>query len=106
MSDRIDHAATARAKAAFAMGEGPVRRFGFLLNALVHAVLALVEQQRVANLLAIRESSLIGHDDIENSLYRFEDREDELGLPGLFPVGLHPGIVRALGINNDEEKSE
>lgn len=60
MTDRIDHAAEARVleKNAWARGgpfgdaliRRPVERRDMLASAQVHATLALVEQQRIANL--------------------------------------------------------
>lgn len=55
MSERVDHAAEARQWNETASGVGltMVETSAFAAVAQVHAVLALVEQQRIANLIAL-----------------------------------------------------
>lgn len=60
MGDRTDHAAWAVNLLADTVGE-PVTKAQVIVEAAgVHATLALVEQQRIANLIAIAESDKIG----------------------------------------------
>ena len=54
MTERIDHAAEAQRHREYAESPGPgdpTLATNWLLSAQVHATLALVEQQRIANLL-------------------------------------------------------
>lgn len=60
MTERIDHAAEARRKmrvtAELLMHEGDeLHAIGNTLEAQVHATLALVEQQRIANLITVAD---------------------------------------------------
>lgn len=56
MTNRIDHAAEAEKHREYAESPGPgdpTLATNWLLSAQVHATLALVEQQRIANLIAL-----------------------------------------------------
>ena len=53
MSERIDHAAKAIRKIAMAPELEQSRAWQLVVESLVHAQLALVEQQRIANLVAL-----------------------------------------------------
>lgn len=58
MTERFDHAAKAREVgdlANYAWGEGLTDAAGLLASAQVNAIEALVEQQRIANLVALAE---------------------------------------------------
>lgn len=60
MTDRIDHAVEARTALAAAQmnpADADVITDPWLLAAQVHATLALVEQQRIANLIALSEAT-------------------------------------------------
>lgn len=87
-----------------------VMEYGTLMQA--HATLALVEQQRIANLIAL--SSLPKLDGFENEVYdaRLEvlmsgvlDRREVPAVPGYGPAGIdeqtfiRPEIAAALGID-------
>lgn len=56
MADRIDHAAQAVAQGALAEGASEtLDAIAHLLSAQAHATMALVEQQRIANLIALAQ---------------------------------------------------
>lgn len=87
MTERIDHAAEAR-EALRGSGDGRNFATDASNNAIAHAVLALVEQQRIANIIA---------------LHRHEVEYDLNGGRSLiFESGgetLRPEIAEALGID-------
>lgn len=91
MTDRIDHAAVAR-RLMDLTGEGYVVHDGWTettalmatLDAQTHATLALVEQQRIANQIALATLT-----------YELEDAHDAIGQQAL--RGL-PDIAAALGV--------
>ena len=85
MSERIDHAAKARASLA---GSGDGRNFATdaSVNAVAHATLALVEQQRIANIIAAGEH----RDTVISALIRTEQP-------------LRPEIAAALGLTAGQE---
>lgn len=91
MTERIDHAAEAR-RALAAAAETPADVEGadpWLLAAQVHATLALVEQQRIANIIAM----VAGSDpDATSMLYQ---RDEDLWNA---PSELNPQIREALGL--------
>ena len=79
MTERIDHAAEARESL---RGSGDGRNFATdaSANAIAHAVLALVEQQRIANLLQVHEALSHAADyDLAAELWNDEIKE-ALGL--------------------------
>ena len=86
MTDRIDHAAAARRHIEWAWreDEGATDATTIALLAQVHATLALVEQQRIANRIAL--SSLT---------YEIEDAHNAIGQRALHQL---PDIAAALGI--------
>lgn len=102
MTNRIDHAADASSNLAKVSGREPDMALVFALAAQAQATLALVEQQRIANLVAL--ASLAGadatHEELEGIAYsalaelveyRPTSLEDEaLVVPA--------GIAAALGI--------
>ena len=108
MTDRIDHAAEAvglLALAVAAQHQGDPRHL--IAAAQAHAALALVEQARIANLVAL--ASLAGRDEDAheevaaaaygalNALIRYQDVPS--GHAGLDEVAvLRPDIAAALGI--------
>lgn len=66
MTERIDHAAEAIKHRDYAESPGPgdpQLATNWLISAQVHATLALVEQQRIANLIAIGQFSHDAEDD-------------------------------------------
>ena len=87
MADRIDHAAEARSALS---GSGDGRNFATdaSVNAVAHALLALVEQQRIANLVAIAH----GTDGALSTALR------DLAYITLGDDGINPDIASALGI--------
>ena len=108
MTDRIDHAAEAVALlnlAAAAQHRGDPRHL--IAAAQVHATLALVEQQRIANLAAL--ASLAGRDeDVHeevaaaaygalNAMIRYQDVPNGHAGPDEV-AALRPDIAAALGI--------
>lgn len=79
MADRIDHAAEAR-DTLTEVGY-PASNEGAMLHALTHATLALVEQQRIANLIALGEECVgPGRDEVGRSAELRPDVRDGLGL--------------------------
>lgn len=104
MSDRIDHGAEA---VAALMGSGDGRNFATdaSQNAIAHAVLALVEQQRIANLIALSQSEDGNGWTPEqplNAVFR-EHWNDETG-QGHCTIA--PEIAAALGIEPEEDEAE
>ena len=92
MSDRIDHAAEAVALlnlAAAAQHQGDPRHL--IAAAQAHATLALVEQQRIANLIALTKETFAAYEACE-----------ALGTFAVAKcgeqIGLRPEIAAALGI--------
>lgn len=89
MNERIDHAAEARGEMRYShdcLADGREDRAGLALSeAQIHATLALVEQQRIANLIA---------------LHRHEVKYDIGSWSRLYNEGeeLRPEIKEALGI--------
>ena len=97
MSDRIDHAAEAVALlnlAAAAQHQGDPRHL--IAAAQVHASLALVEQQRIANLIALAKETFAAQEASE-ALGTFAT-----ATPGE-RIGLRPEIAAALGIKVDHD---
>ena len=95
MTDRIDHAAEALALlnlAAAAQHQGDPRHL--IAAAQVNATLALVEQQRIATLIALADSttSTVAHRQTEEALYGRVVTHVALAPP------LRPNIAAALGI--------
>ena len=102
MRGRIDHAAEARKRIVW--GEGWMEREGdtdvtnavVALHAQVHATLALAEQQRIANLIAL---AAIDPEGLGQSTYS--------ALAAMSPdrrrTVLAPDIAAALGIGDDDE---
>ena len=95
MTDRIDHAALAAQMARDAVStsrSGAQVIAGMLAaTAHVHATLALVEQQRIANLIALTKETFAAHEARE-ALGTFATAK--LGEQ----IGLRPDIAAALGI--------
>ena len=107
MLDRIDHAAEAQKVLAM-----PTSAWGspseMLAGAQVHATLAVAEQLRIGNLIALANASHMSNsfDDTEEAqrqsayrliAYRQLDPDDEL------PV-VAPDIATALGIDHDDPR--
>lgn len=96
MSERIDHAAEARRLAVIAdramqAGVEPVTSL-----AQVHATLALVEQQRIGNLIALMDSNRASTNDVRAALNALSEGEP------VVDRRLRPDIARALGIEVSE----
>lgn len=92
MTDRIDHAAEAVALlnlAVTAQHQGDPRHL--IAAAQAYAALALVEQQRIANLIALTKETFAAHEARE-ALGTFATAK--LGEQ----IGLRPDIAAALGI--------
>ena len=104
MTDRIDHAALAAQMARDALStsrSGAQVIAGMLAaTAQVHATLALVDQQRIANLIALAgaSDSIRARQQAEEVLYQPTPIQAGIDLP------LTPDIAAALGIKavNDE----
>ena len=99
MADRIDHAADAR-NALQGAGDGRNVATDAPLVALTHATLALVEQQRIANLIAL--ASWSGEDDDAMEMLSAE-ASNSLALwvphsPDDEHPEIRPDIAAALGI--------
>ena len=102
MTDRVDHAAEARALLAnadrYVTEDWPVQagehKADILAAAQVHATLALVEQQRIANLIALAgaSDSIRARQQAEEVLYQPTPIQAGIDLP------LTPDIAAALGI--------
>ena len=93
MSERIDHAAKARYWL-------PQKGDGITPNhvavAQVHATLALVEQQRIANLIALaKPMKVISEGDMEVSVPVVEIAPEKGGMRS---VRINPDIAAALGL--------
>ena len=95
MTDRIDHAARAAqmARDALATSRSGAQGIAGILaaTAQVHATLALVEQHRIANLIALTKETFAAHEARE-ALGTFATAK--LGEQ----IGLRPDIAAALGI--------
>ena len=95
MSDRIDHAAEARQHIDWTHdwqgleGDTPETNLAYALIAQAEATLALVEQQRVANLIALANG------DTHLSTTAYLQLAVELGIS---PAEFRPDISAALGI--------
>lgn len=113
MTDRINHAAEALSALE---GAGDGRNFATdaPLVALTHATLALVEQQRIANLIALAALPKIdgfegeAHDASTEALMGgLLDVEEVAAVPGYGPAGIdlhvfiRPDIAAALGVTHD-----
>lgn len=96
MTDRIDHAAAARRHVEWAHewqgdeGSTDATNIATVLLAQTHATLALVEQQRIANLIALTQETFAAHEARE-ALGTFATAK--LGEQ----IGLRPDIAAALG---------
>lgn len=110
MSERIDHAAKSEEVHEY-IGENFIAEQGLTdttalmgsIDSLRHAVLALVEQQRIANLIALSKA-LDGHgyqaEEPLDALFAYDGTSDD-GFNGLH---IHPEIAAALGIKQGEER--
>jgi hypothetical protein len=94
MTERIDHATNAKAILANTKPEEFGTTANWLAAAQVHATLALVEQQRIANLIAMATQPGGGHDVAYEALVY---TEDENGWPVIYQV--RPEIKEALGLS-------
>jgi hypothetical protein len=99
---RIDHVKTAEGNAGYAMQFRPLTAIKWLMKAQVHATLALVEQQRIANLIAL------GLLQIASGLNgSYAPVGDGGSFRALYPQGesspLAPDIAAALGIGVDTD---
>lgn len=79
MTERIDHAVEAR-DTLTEVGY-PASNEGAMLHALTHATLALVEQQRIANIIALRnaDSDVLVDDEWDDT---YSQIREALGLEG------------------------
>lgn len=94
MSDRIDHAAVARKYIAAAFGEATADPAGVVaLLAQAEATLALVEQQRIANLIALGYGHTSPSGDVVG-----EARRALVERTGADRHQLRPDVAAALGI--------
>ncbi|SNS43297.1 hypothetical protein SAMN06309944_0233 [Micrococcales bacterium KH10] len=94
MTDRIDHATEAR-EALRGAGDGRNVATDAPLVAQVHATLALVEQQRIANLIALAESGRVTVNGARQALSGIYEGTVE---DGTGHMRLRPDIATALGI--------
>jgi len=102
MSARIDHAAEAQ-KSLDAAWDSP-KSTHFLAEAQVSATLALVEQQRIANLVSLMQmqaeidenTDLLAHEAL-HSLISFERKGSQISGPVDVP-SIRPEIREALGL--------
>ena len=106
MTDRIDHAAEAWELLVASVSDQTVQsRAGFdaatlmTARAQVHATLALVEQQRIANLIALSESGRTTVNGARAALSTLYDGRSE---DGTSHMELRSDIAAALGIEEDE----
>ena len=89
MTDRIDHAAVAHDILAHVPTNGGVTYSDWMAEAQAHATLALVEQQRIANLIALAD----GDTHLSTTAYL------QLAVEaGIHPAEFRPDIAAALGI--------
>ena len=95
MSERIDHAKEAREWIEAVMSYPKATSFAIFAQA--EATLALVEQQRVANLIALMESPRTA-----TSVARVAERALMVGEP-VTNRALRPDIAAALGIGDGDE---
>lgn len=106
MTDRIDHAAAARRHVEWAHewqgdeGSTDATNIATVLLAQTHATLALVEQQRIANLIALAgaSDSIRARQQAEEVLYQPTPVQAGIDLP------LSPEIADALGIEAVEHE--
>ena len=101
MTDRINHYMTAEAALEEAMRRGLFGAWRWFRKAQAHATLALVEQQRIANLVSL------GRLQIASGLNEIGDIVgDGSAFRALYPEGpntpLATDIAAALGIKEDE----
>ena len=105
MSDRIDHVARAERLIEAARGRTVSRDAGAVVESLLaqaEATLALVEQQRIANLVALADTLRevpANQIVVDARGVLFVYREHEMG--GW--VELHPDIAAALGIERNDQ---
>lgn len=100
MTERIDHAEKAREW----IGHRNVPSYGGSQHqvavAQVHATLALVEQQRIANLIALSEPrELPGGGEVSYNIWQFKEEDGQIKAWGLLP-----DVAAALGteVENNE----
>ena len=108
MSERIDHAAIARERLHTAApwlssaGRSDLGQVANILAAQGHATLALVEQQRIANIIDVALLQLTSPEDGQGNILG-----NGAALRALYPDGpvtpLSPDIAAALGIGDDDE---
>ena len=91
MTDRIDHAAVAHDILAHVPTNGGVTYSDWMAEAQAHATLALVEQQRVANLIALLKDTFASHEALEVLSDVATAQSGQL-------ISLRPDIAAALGI--------
>ena len=105
MSERIDHAAEARIQLEGAQDLEAPFCWGAFAAAQVHATLALVEQQRIANLIAL--AGVDSRDDEGLDMLRAEASDMLAQWVPTSPDDEHPeirpGIAAALVIGDDDE---
>lgn len=92
MSERIDHVKEAQ-KALSGSGDGRNVATDASANAQAHAILALVEQQRIANLIALATSDLQAAGD---------EALEALTLGSEHKWRMRPHIAESLGITRQE----
>ena len=90
MSERIDHVAEALRVARQANGKTTEQAVPLVAVAQVHATLALVEQQRIANLIALGRTGRVAPGTIFNEQLSSFDFDS--------PQTLRPEIREALGL--------
>lgn len=96
MSERIDHAAEASKVAKPLVSDPYTSRETWLAEAQLHATLALVEQQRIANLIALSVGDWDHGQAVDALVVRPQMGAD--------PYPLRPEIAAALGIEQGEER--
>lgn len=93
MTERIDHAAEAqRVMSIMPSGDTLSEAYAY---SQVHATLALVEQQRIANLIALSES---GRSTVQGARAALDALYGEDSGEGSARRRLHPDIAAALGV--------
>lgn len=99
MTERIDHAAESRKHIGWVHdwqtreGDTPETGTSNALIAQVHATLALVEQQRVGNMIALMASAARG---VANQTHSVQDYMEMFNR-------INPQVIKALGLNEGSE---
>lgn len=104
MTDRIDHAEKARTELDFLHewmaeeGQTDATQLASAIEAQVHATLALVEQQRIANIIALTRIETENQATPTDALDALYSREEPTGWGQDVSLHTRPEIMKGLGL--------